>query len=319
MVAIHGLKTTRRAFTLIEMLMVVSILMIITVAVVAVAPRFTDDRKLSRAADQIAQYGLTAKQRALRDQVPTGLRLFPDPQHAGLITELQYIQQPDDFKGGKIGLTTVQLPLAITGTPFLEYVLVAVPDPSFPIDFTGGFADSTLWPVQPGDFLEIKGTGLVHRILQVIPTSPSMLYLAPAAPDQPNSIPAPSPPYPANTVQVSNANQLAVGMIVQGGGGVVTTITAINNTTAPPAITLAGAASGYLTFLPPPPPGASGLPVVYSSSTAEYRVIRQPRVLTGETPLQLPAGICIDPTPKMINAATGQSVDPYAFAVPGDI
>jgi hypothetical protein len=31
-------------------------------------------------------------------------------------------------------------------------------------------------------------------------------------------------------------------------------------------------------------------------STVEYRVIRQPRVLTGETPLQLPAGICIDPS-----------------------
>src|SRR4029077_19621763 len=103
----HGDKETRRfrpAFTLVEMLIVVSILMIITVAVVAVAPRFTDDRKLSRAADGLAQWLLTAKQRAYRDQIPTGLRLFPDAQHNNLITELQYIQQPDDFKGGGITL-----------------------------------------------------------------------------------------------------------------------------------------------------------------------------------------------------------------------
>src|SRR5216683_1340267 len=114
MVAIHGLKTTRRAFTLIEMLVVVSILMIITVAVVAVAPRFTDDRKLSRAADQIAQYGLTAKQRALRDQIPTGLRLLVDQNLASqgkgnLVTELQYIQQPDDFQGGPITVGSIQI------------------------------------------------------------------------------------------------------------------------------------------------------------------------------------------------------------------
>jgi hypothetical protein len=33
-----------------------------------------------------------------------------------------------------------------------------------------------------------------------------------------------------------------------------------------------------------------------AGATAEYRIIRQPRVLVGETPLQLPAGICIDAT-----------------------
>src|SRR5207245_10516443 len=94
-------ETRRRsAFTLVELLIFVSILLIITVAVVAVAPRFTDVRKLSRAADGLAQWLLTAKQRAKRDQVPTGVRLFPDPQHNNLVTQLQYIQQPDDFSVG---------------------------------------------------------------------------------------------------------------------------------------------------------------------------------------------------------------------------
>ena len=45
--------------------------------------------------------------------LPDGLD-NPDPQHPGLITELTYIQQPDDFKGGWISLTTFQFPPAVT-------------------------------------------------------------------------------------------------------------------------------------------------------------------------------------------------------------
>jgi hypothetical protein len=106
-------------------------------------------------------------------------------------------------------------------------------------------------------------------------------------------------------------------MVVQG-GGIYTTITSINTTPAPPTntptITLAQPVPpGPLSFLPAPPPNASGPPWTYASSTAEYRIIRAPRVLTGETPLQLPAGICIDPGAKY-------SGDPYAITTaPFDI
>src|SRR5260370_1288946 len=47
-----------------------------------------------------------AKQRALRDQAPRGLRLYvsSDPnllaQVGNIVTEAQYIDQPDDFTGG---------------------------------------------------------------------------------------------------------------------------------------------------------------------------------------------------------------------------
>lgn len=323
----------RSAFTLVEMLIVVSILMIITVAVVAVAPRFTDDRKLSRAADGLAQWLLTAKQRSYRDQIPTGVRLFPDPQHNGLITELQYIQQPDDFKGGGITLGPSVIPGINGGLP----VFVATGYGG--VDFTGGFADQTLWPVQgyvapqpgvtagrPGDFLEVKGTGLVHLIVGV---SPTVLILA-----TPNGYGSVNPG--ANTATITltdstgtgpgNANQLQVGMFVNSPGWATmlnqVQITAINTTTVPPSITVqtpgplpAGAAA--LSFIPAPstwvpgsltgtqPPGGVG-------ATAEYRIIRQPRVLTGETPLQLPAGICIDPNPKLAGDTNG-------FGVPADI
>jgi hypothetical protein len=150
-----------------------------------------------------------------------------------------------------------------------------------------------------GDYLEVKGSGLVRQIQLVTfdSTGAPLLVLAPAAPSQVGMATA-----QPNILAVANANQLAVGMIVQTPGPPIASaqISAINNTSFPPTITLSQPLpAGPLTFLPPPPPGTPPGPgAVYASPTQEYRIIRQPRVLTGETPLQLPAGICIDPGRK---------------------
>jgi prepilin-type N-terminal cleavage/methylation domain-containing protein len=323
---------SRPAFTLVEMLVVVSILLIITVAVVAVAPRFTDDRKLARAADQMAQILLTVKQRAKRDLVPTGVRLYPDPQHNGLVTRLQYIQQPDDFSPAAVpGSTPVPGPSTVTlgytansnvfaiasanpqvtswspanwpAAAWTGSVLVASslnPTTGLPtVDFTGGYGDWTLWPVQPGDYLKVKG--VCHLILLV---SPSTLVLAPVAPFQPlTSISGLSGTSTLQIAAVGNAAQITPGMIVTapwGSATNTTTIRSVNNTTMPMSITLSAAPSGggdVIGFLP-----------AVTSQPTTYSVIRRPRILQGETPLDLPAGICIDPNAKY----TG---DPYSFSV----
>src|SRR5207249_2776633 len=114
---------------------------------------------------------LIAKQRALRDQMPTGIRihagrLYPISAPGAATTtwahDLQYIQQPEDFYGGPG--TTIKV-LASTG--------LAIADGG--VDFFGGYgpglAQRDLWPVRPdlstlqqdGDYLQVKG-GLVHRI-----------------------------------------------------------------------------------------------------------------------------------------------------------
>jgi prepilin-type N-terminal cleavage/methylation domain-containing protein len=306
----------RRAFTLVEMLVVVSILLIITVAVVAVAPRFTDDRKLSRAADQLAQILLTVKQRTKRDLVPTGVRLFPNAQ--GLVTELQYIQQPDDFSPVAISgslpptagpnspsmvtLGSAPNSAAIVGSlpagtlwppaGWVGNVLVASsvhPVTGLPtVDFTGGFGSQALWPVQPGDYLSVKGTA--HLILEV---APNALVLAPVAPFQPNTSINPTSAGTNTITFVATANtaQIAAGMTITGpwaNATTTTTVRSVNNTSPPGSQTLnlsttAGSGGDWIGFLP----AFSGQPTTYS-------VIRQPRVLQGETPLQLPAGICID-------------------------
>jgi type II secretory pathway pseudopilin PulG len=313
---------------LVEMLIVVSIILIITVAVVAVAPRFTDDRKMSRAADQIAQILLTAKQRAKRDQIPTGVRFFPDPQHNNLITQAQYIQQPDDFAPAALpgstptpGNSTVALgfvsntvastiatnypqgpgsPPPVWPSPYCPNwpgptwsgsVLVASslnPTTGLPtVDFTGGFGDWNLWPVQPGDYLSVQGT--THLIVLV---SPSALVLAPVAPFQPPT--SVSYPGTGNTLGLANTAQIAPGMIVTapwGDPNNTTTVKSVNNTSSPQSITLSAAPSGSGDWI-------GFLPGRLSSKPSAYNVIRAPRVLTGETPLQLPAGICIDPYRK---------------------
>jgi type II secretory pathway pseudopilin PulG len=295
------------------MLIVVSILLIVTVAVAAVWPRFSEDRKMSRAADQIAQILLTVKQRALRDQIPTGVRLSPDPQQGPLITELQYIQQPDDFKGGAITVGPVVIPGVNGGLPIFAAT-------GYNVDFTGGFgSQTTLYPVQAGDYLEVKGTGLVHLISappQLISSSPPQSLLVLASPTGfGNVTPGAGMPPILSTITLTdstgtipgNASQLAVGMLVNSPNWAAmpnaVQITGINNTTVPASITVQSSSAlpagvAALSFMPAP---STWIPAMTISTTGagatqDYRIIRQPRVLTGETPLQLPAGICIDPT-----------------------
>jgi hypothetical protein len=104
-------------------------------------------------------------------------------------------------------------------------------------DFTGGFSNPTLFPVQPGDYLEAMGNGLVHLILP--PVSPTQLQLASA-------------------------------------------------------------------FMPVP--AAAGSP--FAPLTSQYRIIRAPRVLQGETPLELSTKVVVDINPKALGYDPPLPIDP---------
>jgi prepilin-type N-terminal cleavage/methylation domain-containing protein len=210
----------RRGFTLVEMLVVMVVIIILTTLVLALAPRFAENQKVAKGADNLQAWLLIAKSRARRDQIPTGVRLTTDtttfPGHT-VVRDLQYIQQPDDYNGGQITVA----PARGGG---------AVATGSNGADFFGGYpTDPALWPVQPFDFLEVKGGGLVHRITAVQQTS---LQLETA------------PPYPIQ------------------------------------------------------------------QPTVDYRIIRTPRVLTGENPLQMAQDIGIDlsPNPRIPRATLSRGV-----------
>src|SRR5205823_4797512 len=89
----------RRGFTLIEMLVVMGIIVVLATLGVLVAPRLEQQMRAQRGADQLQQWLLIAKQRALRDRTATGLRLIYNPATPSYVREVIYIQQPDDFTG----------------------------------------------------------------------------------------------------------------------------------------------------------------------------------------------------------------------------
>src|SRR5438067_973411 len=77
-----GSVANRSAFTLVEMLVVIAVIVALLSLVAAVAPRFGERQRPSRGAGQVQSWLNLAKQRALRDQRPRGIRLPSVPMNA---------------------------------------------------------------------------------------------------------------------------------------------------------------------------------------------------------------------------------------------
>lgn len=159
-----AVQTMRRrdGFTLVELIVVITIILLITALGAALLPRFLDNQNQTRAVDQFTQWLLTAKQRAKRDGVNTGIRILPGSD--GLATQMMYVQQPEPYTAG-----TCQSITANQGQKTATFVANSV-------DFQGagafgvGIDDPVTgggWIVQPGDYLELNGGGPVYVIDQV--------------------------------------------------------------------------------------------------------------------------------------------------------
>jgi prepilin-type N-terminal cleavage/methylation domain-containing protein len=149
----------RGAFTLVEMLVVIGIILVLAALAAAFAPRITDSTNLSRAVDNLEQWLLTAKMRAKRDGLATGIRFMQaQGDVAGTYSQFQYIQQPDPLSGGwwtSSGPVGAVLTSASNGTVTFSG-----------IDFSLGLPSSTdayrrwQWLVQAGDYLEVRDGGV---------------------------------------------------------------------------------------------------------------------------------------------------------------
>lgn len=243
----------RDAFTLVEMLVVIAIILAIAALAAAFAPRVNDNQKLTRAVDNLEQWLLTAKMRAKRDGLATGIRFVQAPGDAAIVpgpaySQFQYIQQPEPLIGGVcVGGPpfpatpppgTYQYPLPAQLPPLggnyytggllssAATVLGMVQVTFQGVDFTLGGQPPNQYLVQPGDYLEINGGG-VYMIGQVSTISPT--------------------------------NTLVLG---------------IPNITSP--------------YVNPPTPTAYDLLLSITQATTNYRILRQPRLLLGEEPVNLP-------------------------------
>lgn len=377
-------RRCRSGFTLVEMLVVLILILILAALAVLFVPKVNERRNAARGADLLQQALLTAKNRAVRDRAPRGIRLqplpivfstgrvvpnstgianltmpisgieqgmkwtilpgtrllvydtpppapggtpdevelfrnldvvtvesvlpagvvasgfkniHPNPSLPGyqtrikvlaLARDLAYIGQPDDyqvtpglpsppFSDREIrrlrslnvaeiqGLQSAGVlpPWPLVALQNRVLVLEAPPSPTLinppPGDFTGGnrFAgfghsalprNPVLWPVQAGDYLELKGAGPVRRIYLILPSG---------------------------------------------------------NSTNPAA----GYDGDLLVLNIEDPP----LMQPVTTYTRDYRIIRTPRPLPGEAPVQLPVNVAIDlasnfayGNPLPIDGVTGQ-------------
>jgi prepilin-type N-terminal cleavage/methylation domain-containing protein len=141
----------RRGFTLVEMLLALAILTVIATLSIAVIPKIKERTKATAGADNVQQWLLIAKQWALRDRLPTGIRLNVDPTY-GDVRTLQYIQQQDSIAG--------------TAALFDGSTLTAPPQRIFiqGMDLGGTGSLQAIWPVQAGDYIQLYG-GPSYKIL----------------------------------------------------------------------------------------------------------------------------------------------------------
>jgi prepilin-type N-terminal cleavage/methylation domain-containing protein len=126
----------RAGFTLIELLVVIFLISFLAALTVMIGPALILSEPSSRGAQLLQGNLFIAKQQALRDRNPYGIRLLADAD--GQVRSFQFIQQPTDFTGGSVTIQAGNLNQPIfTG-----------------VDLTGGLTVPSLYPVQAGDYFQ---------------------------------------------------------------------------------------------------------------------------------------------------------------------
>jgi prepilin-type N-terminal cleavage/methylation domain-containing protein len=175
----------RRGFTLVELLVVIAILLILIGLAAGLSPKAIGGRKMLQAANTLSGALMMAKQRAKRDRLPTGIRLV-QPTTVGAnplwIQDLILIQQPDDLTGGTPGdPRAAMLNCPASSVPDQDRNALGLRKLGQVVNFTNvNFTPNGGGPralVQQGDWLEVNGGGLPHRILNAS-ASTLMLQLA---------------------------------------------------------------------------------------------------------------------------------------------
>lgn len=155
----------RKAFTLVEMLVVLGIIAALGAMLAFALPGFIDRSRAANGASAIQGWLNYQRQRAQYEQAPRGLRFYvelldpTDPLSPPVVQRAQAIEQPDDWTGGlEADPPPVDRlsPVPLLPDPNQEIVKLKILGPT---DF--GFRDA----IKVGDYFELNGTGQVHRIV----------------------------------------------------------------------------------------------------------------------------------------------------------
>jgi prepilin-type N-terminal cleavage/methylation domain-containing protein len=274
----------RRGFTLIEMLVVMTIIVVIATIAVLVAPRFSEAQRTSLAAGQLQGWLFTAKQRAYRDRVVNGLR------------PVTFITQSNGAAGPGTATVTpvtmgssgaipdgIHVGSVLLVDPGTNQEVVSVTSSPSPTTFTATFAKSHAagfliidayvkafaYVEQPADF----AVGSINQA-GVIGTTYVVQFNLP-----------PNPGPPVSNYDLRNEIQAGDLLVVRG-----TEVHLISSVGAPPPIP-PPAMPPTLPYVTLATPLAADIP---PNSAVPYRIIRTARPLTSEPPLQLPQDTAVN-------------------------
>jgi prepilin-type N-terminal cleavage/methylation domain-containing protein len=275
---------TRRAFTLVEMIVVIAIVVILAGLAVLLIPQLQDNQHVVSAADQLSGTLLLTRQWARRDQLPRGVRLNLALDSAGLmrVHTIQIMEQPDYFVSSPtmaiIGMTNpngAPDPGGNLPNTFLAGGIITVPTTGQPVvnidqpgttfvDFYGGYGPGKppgsqlpLWPVQPGDYLDLMGNNKSDGLFKII-TPTAVLPTG-------GVLPSKNP----TTLTVSD------NLIVQ---NVPQTTLALLGPVTPAHASIVAVYPNFQPFQNPIP----------------FRILRGPRPMPGQQPINLATDIVVD-------------------------
>lgn len=164
----------RQAFTMIELLVVIAIVAVLGAVGIYFVSSFRTSERASRGAGWLQQSLVAARQKAIRDQRPHGLRLsfYVDGTNPAdpiiRAKTLSYVETPDDFGSGRYwdSATNAWLSLQLRADPGGAKNKVWVTDSNGkPVINFGPGLTSAASPIAVGDMLELNGAGLMHRIV----------------------------------------------------------------------------------------------------------------------------------------------------------
>jgi prepilin-type N-terminal cleavage/methylation domain-containing protein len=172
----HNASADRQAFTLVELLVVIGLMVVLMSLGLYLIPSVNDEQKATRAATQLQQWLEIAKQRAARDRAPRGVRLLQGSVSPTQVTDLEYTEQPPDFFFGnsstypnivsRARCTAVDVGLARYTMTFEMYDMSSgsfgAGIGALPRNLAGNGGTA---PVQVGDHLELLGQVFVVQTI----------------------------------------------------------------------------------------------------------------------------------------------------------
>jgi prepilin-type N-terminal cleavage/methylation domain-containing protein len=141
-------QARRAGFTLVELLVVIALIALIASLSLLMFPGYNEREQVASGASRLQGAFNAAKTRALLDRAPRGIRLLPDESTNSFYSQIQYLEQPEDYSEGTVSTDSTD-----TNNQTLNFQGA---------DLTGGDVNFPL--VQTGDYILIGDGSLVRRI-----------------------------------------------------------------------------------------------------------------------------------------------------------